>query len=234
MIDKIKNNKIIIILVVLGIILTIVGILIKVLDKKPLPPFVNATYFATGGSEGYCTFGDDYKYVCQQDDGEYINKYSYDPKTKIITYYNHENEPYLQEEVLYVDEETYDFIYKYDPSYGVSKKEAVGIRYSEIDVNYSNFGDEIKDISNINLFEKYEPKTNGNTIQIDKEKQEFTFGKYSGTFKIYKMKTNELPNYILFTYKISNYEKKEGYFIKEDGKLYEDENLNTPVYVKSN
>ena len=36
MIDKIKNNKIIIILVVLGIILTIVGILIKVLDLQKI------------------------------------------------------------------------------------------------------------------------------------------------------------------------------------------------------
>lgn len=216
----------------LGILLIATGILICVSYKnKLLPPFVNVTYLADG--EGYCTYGDDFKYVCQQDDGEYISKYSYDPKTRTITYYNDQNEPFMKEYIIYIDEETKDFIYKY--SYYGKDKEQVDIRTSNPNIDYSNFGTEIKDISNINLYEKYGIGNNDSIIiQIDKEKKEYTSKNSSGTFKIYKMKTDELPNYIVFSHKTFNYETKEGYFIKEDGNLYADERINIPAYIKSN
>jgi len=231
MINIIKSKKIIIVGVV-GILLITTGILMSVFIKKPLPPFAGGSYYAGGGAEGYCAYKTNFEYLCTGDDGKEVQKYSYDPKTKKITYYDDENKPCREEYVIYVDEETKDFIYKY--SYYGKDKEEIDIRSSDAKADYSNFGTEIKDISNIKLFEKYKAKTNGSKIQINKEKKEYKSAGYSGTFKIYKMKTDELPNYIVFSHKVNNYEAKEGYFIKEDGNLYKPSNLNVPAYIELN
>ena len=239
--DKIKNNKKVMMLLLIGIVLIIAGVSIgfikKYIDEKNEPPFVGCSYYADGGAEGYCHFYSNNEYVCNQDDGRYSYKYKYDKKNKTIIYRGSE------EKILYFDEDNCNMIYEYQS--GHKKTKGVGIKTSENDIDYSNFGEEIKNLKDTNISSKYvyNEHTDIPYINIDIDKKTFEYEqkdykkeihKYYGNIKVYKMIDNILPNYIVLDYKNLSYEHTDGFFIKDDGNLYNEDDLDNPALVKEN
>ena len=227
--DKIKNNKKVIIPFIIGIAFIILGL---IMNKKPLPPFVDINYVIPQPEEGSCVFKKNHTYFCYTDSGEKHYKYEYDSKNNIITF----PELNKKEYILYYDENTNNIIYWYQP-YKDDKNIKTYIRTTSGTIDYTEFGEEINnyDIStNYNINSKY-PNSNSHpsllTFNINDKTYSYD-GIVKGTFKIYKMKYNVFPITIVLNDKN---DKSEYFFIKEDGNLYNDDEWEeTAEYLKEN